>query len=214
MRHPLARIACLALALAVAAAASAQPEPVLRGTVSAVKGGALHLRSASGQDTTVTLPDDVRVSVRVPAKLEDIALKTYVGVAATPGPNDTLVASVVQIFPDAMRGTGEGHHPMAAMPGSTMTNATVSRISGRTMTSARVSNVGSGANGRTLQLRYKGGKQTVFVSSTTPVVRYERGSPAALTPGAQVIVYAKRDSNGNAIAERISVGANGSVPPI
>jgi hypothetical protein len=161
----------------------------------------------------------VRVSLRVPAKLDDIKSGTFVGTAATPGPNGTLVASEVHIFPEALRGTGEGHRPMATLPGSTMTNATVAGVSPAaakrgTMTNATVGNVGAIAGGRTLKLAYKGGEQTVFVSDKTPVVLIEAGSRGSLTPGAHVIVYAQRDTSGALVAQRISVGANGSVPPI
>ena len=211
------RIAGVAFALLLAATASAQPAPVVRGEVTSVEGKVLHLASASGEKMRVTLPDDVHVGLFTPAKLEDIKPNTFVGTAATPGPNGTLIASEVHIFPESLRGTGEGHRPMSTMPGSTMTNAAVKRISGRaprTMTNATVNKVGGTDNGRTLTLHYKGGEQTVYVSDRTPVVRYERASRAALTPGAHVIVYGKRDTNGDLVASRISVGANGSVPPI
>jgi len=218
MRHAPVRIAWVAFALGFAALACAQSAPVIRGDVSSVDGGTLHLKSASGEQTVVKLPDDVRVSLLTPAKLEDIKPNTFIGTAATPGPNGTLVASEVHIIPEALRGLGEGHRPMSTMPGSTMTNGTVAGVSGArakgTMTNATVNSVGGSGDGRTLKLTYKGGEQTVFVSDKTPVVFYARASRAVLTPGAHVIVYAKRDTNGDLTAGRISVGANGSVPPI
>ena len=109
-------------------------------------------------ETTIRLPDNVRVSLLVPAKLDDIKSGTFVGTAATPGPNGALVASEVHIFPEALRGTGEGHRPMPPMPGSTMTNATVAGVSSpaanlrSTMTNATVENVGAAGKGRTLKL--------------------------------------------------------------
>lgn len=214
------RFAALAFTLAFGTAQAAQSPQTLRGDIAGLHGNALHLKSATGQDTTVKLPDDVRVSLRVPAKLEDIKPGTFVGTAAKPGPNGTLVASEVHIFPESMRGTGEGHRPMDTMPGSTMTNATVSGVSPQaakgsgTMTNATVANVGAAGKGRTLKLTYKGGEQTVFVPDQTPIVRVEAGNRASLAPQEHVIVYAMRDTNGDLAAQRISVGANGSVPPI
>lgn len=217
MKHRLPGIIPLAFAFLLAGVASAQPAPIVRGDVVSVEGNALRLTSASGEETTLRLADDFRVNLRVPATLNDIKPKTYVGATSTPGPNGTLIASEVHIFPEARRGAGEGHHPMSTMPGSTMTNATVSRVAGRvprTKTNGTVSKAGADDNGRTLTLRYKGGEQTVYVSDKTPIVRTEPGDRQLLTPGAHVIVYAKRETNGDLVAERISVGANGSAPPV
>lgn len=217
MKHLLVRIACLAFAFLFASVASAQTAPIVHGDVASVEGNVLRLTSASGEKSNVRLPDDVRVNLRAPASLDDIKPKTYVGTTSTPGPNGTLIASEVHIFPEGRRGAGEGHHPMPTMPGSMMTNATVLRIAGRvprTRTNGTVSKAGTSDNGRTLTLRYKGGEQTVYVSDQTPIVRTEPGNRELLKPGAHVIVYAKRETSGDLVAERISIGANGSVPPI
>ena len=115
MKHPLARIGFLALACA--GVAFGQPAPIVRGDVASIAGNVLRLTSASGEKTTIRLPDDVRVNLRVPATLDDIKQKTYLGATSTPGPNGTLIASEVHIFPDGRRGTGEGHNPMESMPG-------------------------------------------------------------------------------------------------
>jgi Domain of unknown function (DUF5666) len=212
------RFAALAFTLCFGVVEAAQSPQVLRGDIAGIDRNSLHLKSLAGQDTTVKLPDDVNVSLLIPASLNDIKPGTFVGTAATPGPNGTLVASEVHILEGALRGTGEGHRPMSTMPGSTMTNATVSGISaGRaqgTMTNATVDNVAAGAGGHILKLTYKGGEQNVYVSDKTPVVVYEKASRASLTTGEHVIVYAMRDTNGDLAARRISVGANGSVPPI
>ncbi len=42
-----------------------------------------------------------------------------------PQADGTQKAVEIHIFPEAMRGTGEGHRPWDLMPNSTMTNATV-----------------------------------------------------------------------------------------
>jgi hypothetical protein len=213
-------LAAIAGALGFAAVAFAQPTQTIRGEVVSLQGNDLHLKSAAGQESVVKLSGGARVSIRGPARLESIKAGDFVGTTASPGPNGTLVASEVHIFPESMRGRGEGHHSMARMPGSTMTNATVSGVSGApakasgTMTNATVANVDTAAKGRTLKLTYKGGKQTLFVADNVPVVRTEPGSRDALTKGAQVIVYASRGSNGGMNATRISVGKNGSTPPI
>jgi len=108
---------------------------------------------------------------------------------------------------------------MANLPGSTMTNATVSSVSSapvakNSMTNATVSKVDTLGGGRMLHLTYKGGAQDILVPANVPVVRFAAGDRAALTPGAHVIVYPTTSASGNLIASRISVGASGSVPPI
>jgi hypothetical protein len=212
------RCAAFALSLGFAAVAAAESMQTIRGEVDAVDARTLRVKSASGQETAIKVAANTRVSVRAPASIDAIKPGAFVGTAAKPGPNGTLVASEVHIFPEAMRGTGEGHRPMSTLPGSTMTNATVAGVSASaskgTMTNATVDKVGQAGKGRTLKLKYKGGEQTVFVPENVPVVTVEAGSAASLSPGEHVIVYAKRDPSGELAAQRISVGKNRSVPPI
>ena len=120
MKRHFVRFAAFAFALGFGTLALAQSMQTLRGDVGAVEGNTLHLESAAGRETIVKLPQNVRVSLRVPASLDAIKPGTFVGTAATPGPNGTLVASEVHIFPESMRGTGEGHRPMPSMPGGSV----------------------------------------------------------------------------------------------
>jgi hypothetical protein len=212
------RCMAFALSLGCAGVAGAQSMQTLRGEIEALDGTTLRLKSASGQETAISVPENTRVSVRAPATIDAIKPGEFIGTAAKPGPDGTLVASEVHIFPEAMRGTGEGHRPMANLPGSTMTNATVAGVSSSasrgTMTNATVDKVGQTGMGRTLKLKYKAGEQTVFVPQDAPVVTVEDGSRASLAPGEHVIVYARRNAGGELAAQRISVGKNRSVPPI
>ncbi len=219
MKRHLVRLAAFAFALGFGVAASAQSLQVIHGVIAAADGNTFRVVSASGEKTSITLPDSVRVALLVPSKLDDIKPGTFVGTAAKPGPGGTLIASEVHILEGALRGTGEGHRPMSREPGSTMTNATVARGSGgapqtrSTMTNATVQDVGAGTKGRTLKLKYKGGVQSVFGSDTTPVVVYQMVDRSALTPGTHVIINARRDANGGLVAQRVHAGANGSTPP-
>ena len=115
-----------------------------------------------------------------------------------------LYASEVHIFPESMRGTGEGHRPMDTGPGNTMTNATVSSVgavkagdaagAGNTMTNATVAQVARGEPERRLTLTYAGGEKVVIVPANTPIVMVEPADRSLLTPGAHVIVYATQAS--------------------
>lgn len=212
-------IVVVACGLSIAGAALAAIPERIHGEIVSVSVDSLELKSPTGRRVAIHLPSDVRVSVRVPANLDAIRQGAFLGATAKPGAKGMLVASEVHIFPESMRGTGEGHRPMSGMPGSTMTNATVSEVSSvpssrRTKTNATVTSVGEAGSARTMKLTYKGGEQTIVVPRGTPVVIVEPGNRNSLTAGAHVIVYATQSAGGKLAAQRISVGKNGSVPPI
>ena len=212
-------IGCL-LALAGSARGETSRERI-HGDVIALRGHDLELKAGAGQIVTVRLADQVRVSARSAAHLGAIAPGAFIGTTAIPQPDGTLSAVEVHIFPESMRGTGEGYRPMDAMPGNTMTNATVTNVAAderagarNTMTNATVADVAVGGQGRRLTLKYKGGEKTVVVAPSVPVVTIEPGDVSMLVPGAHVLVTATKQLDGTLTSERISVGKNGLVPPI
>lgn len=213
------RLVLVACELGIAGIALAAVPQQIRGDIVSVNDSKLDLKSSTGRNIAIELPSDVRVSLRVPSSLDAIKQGAFLGATAKPGAKGILVASEVHIFPESMRGTGEGHRPMTGMPGKTMTNATVSEVSSapssqRTKTNATVTSVDAARGARTMKLTYKGGEQTIVVPPGTPVVIVEPGNRDSLTAGAHVIVYATRGADGKLGAQRISVGKNGSVPPI
>jgi len=168
------------------------------------------------------LGKDVRISARSRASLEQIAPGAFLGTTAIPRADGILVASEVHIFPESMRGTGEGHRPMDVQIGSTMTNATVTTVkrgdaggkARSTMTNATVAGVAGADGERRMTLKYKDGEKTVVVPDGVPVVMVEPGELSMLTPGAHIVVSASRAPDGTLVADRISVGKDGLVPPI
>jgi len=126
---------------------------------------------------------------------------SFIGTVATQEPDGMLRASEVQVFPESMRGTGEGHRPWDLGPNSTMTNGTVGEL--KRITDERM-----------LTVVYKGGTKTVIVPPSAPIVTYEPGSPALLVPGVHVIVTATRNPDETLTAIRIGVGRDGLVPPM
>ena len=99
-------------------------------------------------------------------------------------------AQEVHIFPEAMRGTGEGHRPMAPDPA-----ANISGVAGepqeRTMTNATV----TGVQSRTLTLKYKDGEAEIVVAPDVPIITLVVGDASLLKPGAAVaIVAVKKDA--------------------
>jgi len=121
-------------------------------------------------------------------------------VASMPGADGSLAALEVLVFPEAARGTGEGHSSWDLQPGSMMTNATVT-------------NVTPGAKGHSLTLRYKDGEKTIFVPEGIPVVTLQPGDRSLLVPGARVLVTAQ-NRDGKPTALRITAGRNGFAPPM
>jgi len=188
--------------VAITSTARAQaPQPMrLRATIDAVDGKSLSLTTRAGEKVTVSLAPDAAVAAIVPVRLEDIKPGSFVGTAAVPQPDGTLRALEVHVFPESMRGTGEGHRPFDLQPQSTMTNGTVGTV--------------TGSSDRTLTITYAGGEKTVAVAANTPIVTYEPGSPALLVPGAHIILFGNQAPDGKVTATRISVGKNGLVPPM
>jgi hypothetical protein len=209
--------------LAAAVSASAQtPLVKISGDVVRLDGSNLELRSSAGENLAIKLSDQLRMSERSPAGAGVIRQGAYVGTTAVPQPDGTLLASEVHVFPESMRGTGEGHRPMPPESGgaqaSTMTNATVTGVAGgktgNTMTNATVSNVASGERAFRMTLTYKGGEKIVVVPEGVPIVMTGVADRTSLVPGAHVIAYVAKQPDGVLLAERVSVGKNGYVPPL
>jgi hypothetical protein len=211
-----AALAAVCIAVPPAFAQSQQQRIV--GDVQRLDGTTLVVRTSDGSQT-LKMPENTRITARLPATWSDVATGSFVGTTAVPQPDGTLLAKEVHIFTEAQRGTGEGHYPMQN-PGDTMTNATVSSMSAGpakprdTMTNATVAKAGQSGSAHTLKLTYKGGEQTVVVPDGVPLVKSEPGDRALLVPGAHAVVYAHRDADGSMSVDRVSVGKDGFVTPI
>lgn len=188
--------------LALCGAAAAQPAPTrLRGVITKTGGTELVVSPRAGSDISVRLPDGVRLASVARASLSDIKPGSFIGTAAMPAGEGRLRALEVVVFPEAMRGTGEGHRPWDLMPESTMTNATVA------------STVGA-VDGENLKLTYQGGQQNVVVSPETPIVTLAPATRADLKPGARVVVTVSKDAEGHMTAASVVVGRDGVDPPM
>ncbi|MBS0445512.1 MAG: hypothetical protein JSR59_06130 [Proteobacteria bacterium] len=190
-------LACTGAAAQTPAAGAARR---LRGTVVSFDGSTLVLKERSGETYNLAAPPNLAINEVLPIELAAIQPNSFVGVASLPGEGGKLRALEVLVFPEAARGSGEGHYPWDLQPGSTMTNATV----------ADVVSVGQG---RTLKLRYKDGEQTVVVPPGIPVVTFKPGDRNLVVAGAKVIVTAQpRDDKLTAM--RVLVGRDGFQPPM
>ena len=185
----------------IAATALAQAPGRVRGTVASLDGTVLHVMVYSGQDVAIALSPSYGVTSLIPATLADVQPGSFIGTAADTQPDGTLVAKEVHIFPESMRGAGEGHRGFDLGPKSTMTNGTVGQEV-------------KGTLGNTLTVDYKGGEKSIVVPPDAPVVMFAPGDKAMLVPGAHVIVQTQTAAGGTLTAERVTVGRDGLVPPM
>jgi len=195
-----------ALALAVVAAligastALAQAPVRVRGTIEKVDGLTLTVKARDGAMLTVKLPDNIVVAATVKRSLADIKPNDFVGIASMPQPGGSLRALEVLIFPEAARGSNEGHYAWDLMPQSMMTNATVAATVAK-------------ADGQTLTLKYKDGEQTIIVPPETPIVTVVPADKSELKPGATVFIFAaRRADDGTLTTPRITVGRDIAPP--
>jgi hypothetical protein len=199
-------LASLFFSVAFVTAAAADSPPVhLKGAIQSVDGQSFSM-SGVAAPVTIHVTKDTRIASLETAQLDDITQGMFVGTAAIPQPDGTLKALEVHIFPEAMRGTGEGYRPFPQVAQGTMTNATVTDIVG---TQGAVSD-----SALKLTLRYEGGEKTVLVPKGTPVVLLGQGDPTMLKAKAKVSVTGTRDADGGVTATRILVGVDGATPPI
>ncbi|MBX6323521.1 MAG: hypothetical protein IRY94_16995, partial [Rhodospirillaceae bacterium] len=185
------------LALLLAPASAEEGKPVhVRGTIERLDGTTLLVKSREGQDRAVRLADGFKVNAVATARIADIKQGDFVGAAALPDAGGKLHAQEVLIFPEALRGTGEGHYPWDLTPGSTMTNATVAEVAGT-------------GTGGTLMLKYEGGEKALEVPADAPVVTLVPGDASLLTPGTAVFVPARQAADGSLSAGVVIAGKDG-----
>ena len=201
-------IACAA-ALAVTSASAQQKNVRVRGTIEQVDGPVLTIKSRDGDTLKVRMADDAKVVALVKATLADIKPGSFVGSTAMPQEDGRWKAVEVHIFPEAMRGTGEGDRPYDYKPKSTMTNGTVSALAKSTVNGAVEK-----AEGTTLTLNYKEGEKKIDVTPETVVVIYAPGSMDELKSGAKIYIpAATQQADGTLMTARVNVG-RGVTPPM
>ena len=195
-------LAAVAVFCAIATAAVAQSPPIrVRGTVDTVDAHTMTVTTREGEKLPVKLAEPLSVLAVKNVELSSIQPGSYVGVASERAPDGQLQAIEVLVFPEAARGSGEGHYDWDLKPGSSMTNATVS---------AAV----QGTSGRDVDLAYKGGSVKVHVPAGVPVVTFVPAERADLKAGVPIFFGATRAEDGSMTAARVIVGKDGVAPPM
>jgi hypothetical protein len=196
-------IICVFFALCTTVTAQAPlPTMRIRGDIAAIDGLNLQVKSRTGETLAIKLAENYTVTSVVKVDMSAIKPGAFVGTASMPQSDGTQKALEVLVFPEAMRGSGEGHYPWDLRPGSMMTNATVSDA------------VVESAGGRRMNLKYKDGEKTVVVPSDAPIVTFEPGDRAMVVAGAHVLITASKQPDGTLTAGRVAVGKDGLVPPM
>jgi hypothetical protein len=202
--RPRALLTALTVMSVLGSAAWAQQPPSvrIRGTIEAVDGPLLTVKSREGTEMKVRLTDNVAVFGVAKTDLSEIKQGSYIGVTAMPEPDGSQKAIAVHIFPETQRGAAEGFRPWDLRPNSTMTNATVAETV-------------AGTEGQNILVKYKDGEKKVVVPKDTPIVTFVAGDKSELKPGARIIIFsATRKEDGTLEAARVNVGRDGITPPM
>jgi hypothetical protein len=186
----------------VSTSAFADGTPVrVRGSVASLDGSKLVVHTKDGKDVTVNLADNFAALAVVKSSMADIKEGTFIGTATVTQPDSTLRSLEVVVFPDKMRGTGEGHYPWDLGSSSMMTNATVA-------------NAVKGVEGQTVTVTYKGGEKKIDIPANVPVVALVPATKEEIKPGAVVFVPTQRQPDGSLNGGAVLFGKDGVIPPM
>jgi hypothetical protein len=181
--------------------ALAQDTVRIRGTVERIEGPIFVVKNRDGSELKLTVTEDHPLFVAiVPGKMSDIKPGMYVGSAGMMQEDGTQKAIEVHIFPESMRGTGDGHYDWDLLPKSKMTNGNVEQAV-------------TGVDGPLLSVKYKDGEKKLVVTPQTVIVTYEMGKREEVVPGTKIFISAaKKQADGTVQTPRITYGRNGEGP--
>jgi hypothetical protein len=188
--------------MCAASSASAQETVRIRGTIERVEGPVYVIKNREGAEVKLTVTDPPLFVAIVKSTMADIKPGMFVGATGMTQPDGSQKAIEVHIFPESMRGTGEGHYDWDLKPNAKMTNANVEQTV-------------AGVDGPVLSVKYRDGEKKVLVTPETAVVTYVAGSRDDLKPGTRIFVgAAKKQADGSLQTPRITYGKDGLVPPM
>ena len=182
--------------------ASAQETVRIRGTIESVAGDGYVVKNRDGAEYKVVVTDPGLYVAIVKSTMADIKPGMFVGATGMTQPDGSQKAIEVHIFPESMRGTGEGHYDWDLKPNTKMTNANVEQTV-------------AGVEGPVLSVKYKDGEKKVMVTPETAVVTYVVGDKSDLKPGIKIFVGAgKKQADGTVQTPRVTYGKDGLTPPM
>ena len=190
--------------LAVPALAQTPPQgaPVrVVGTIDKLEGNNLTVNTKDGQAVTVVLADNAAVFGVEKRTLTDIKPGDFLASGGVKGTDGKIHAVEVRIFPETLRGTGEGQRPWDVKPDGVMTNATVGTVS-------------QSAEGGVIHVKHKDGESEYTIGPEVPVLAYVAGDRTLLKPGAAVVTIAQKKPDGTLTTGRVTAEKNGVKPPM
>ena len=173
----------------------------LRGEVTAVSATELTVTDRKGVKTIVKLPEQMQVVDVSRTNIDAIQENSYLGVAAAPAPEGKVRALGVMVFPEQARGLNEGHFPWDMGDRSTMTNATVAKVTRK-------------ASATELEMRFGGKTQQVLLDKATVYGQFVPGKRELIMVGVKVVVAGAVAADGSTSANFVMVGRDGFLPPI
>jgi hypothetical protein len=212
----------MALLLQACSKASSSQSEHVRGTIQSLDGKVLTVATSDGS-VRVQLAPSTAIATVVQSDRAHLTDGNFLGITSVAEPDGSRRAVEVHVFPEAMRGTGEGNYGWdwpGASGNSKMTNGTASKMTNGTVSNSKMTNgtVTAQDGGSSLTLQYKdgasGGSQAITIPPGIPIVALEPGQSSDLQPGVHVFVVATRDSAGVLTAARVLAGKNGVVPPM
>lgn len=174
---------------------------MLRGTVASATAGQVVMNTDSST-VTVKLAQPFQVYDRAPGDLAHVTNNAFIGVTTVKQPDGSEQATEIHIFPDDLRGLGEGSRMMTPGAGGTASRMTNGSVSAPRMSNGTVTN----ATGSTLLVQYAGGSQKVTVPANTPVTEIKPASKQ-LAAGDRVVVIAKKQSDGSLAASKALISS-------
>jgi hypothetical protein len=193
-------IACLALP-ALAQTPSSGTTTRVVGTVDKLDGDKLVVDTRGGQPVTVVLADNAAVFGVETRTIADIKPGDFLASGGVKGTDGKIHAVEVRIFPETLRGTGEGQRPWDVKPDGVMTNATVGTVS-------------HSPEGGVIHVKYKEGESEYTVGPEVPILAYVAGDRSLLKPGAAVFTVAQKKPDGTLTTGRVTAEKNGVKPPM
>ena len=177
------------------------PAPVrVRGTVEKLDGQNLTVKSRDGQSLAIALAPNIIVSYLTKKNAGDIKTGDFVASTGIKGTDGKLHAIEVRIFPENLRGVGEGQYPWDLKPDSIMTNATVGTIT-------------KSPQGNVVKVSYKGSESEFTIDPDTPVYGTATdGDTSLLKPGVAVFVIAQKQDDGKMTSSRLYTEKDGIKP--
>jgi len=194
-------IGFLAVPAALAQAPSEGTRVRVVGTVDKLDGDKLTVDTKGGQPITVVLADNAAVFGVEKRTIADIKAGDFLASGGVKGSDGNIHAVEVRIFPESLRGIGEGQRPWDVKPDGVMTNATVGTVS-------------QSPEGGVVHVKYKGGESEYTVGPEVPVLAYVAGDRTLVEPGAAIVTFAEKKPDGSLSTGRVTAEKNGVKPPM